>query len=130
MVYEKGFRLQFDSKVWKTTVHLDEAKVRQILRNLVTNAFKHRAQFVDISGSIAEKQLILCVRDDGRGIAPTDHHRIFETYFTTGSSIENAIRSHGLGLAGVMVLLKDMGGSLVLNSDDGKGAEFIVKIPL
>jgi len=38
--------------------------------------------------------------------------------------------SHGLGLAGVMVLLKDMGGKLKLNSDNGKGAEFRVTIPL
>lgn len=129
-VKNSSMRLFFDRKVWKTVVHLDEAKVRQILRNLVTNAFKHRAQFVDISGTIVENQLTLCVRDDGRGIAPADHQRIFETYFTTGTSIENAIRSHGLGLAGVMVLLKDMGGSLVLNSDDGKGAEFIVTIPI
>ncbi len=123
-------RLSFDSKVWEIVVHLDEAKVKQILRNLVSNAFKHRASFVGISGSIVKKQLILKVTDDGRGIPPADHQKIFETYFTTGSSIESAIRSHGLGLAGVMVLLKDMGGALTLNSDDGKGAEFIVTIPL
>lgn len=129
-VQASGARLSFDLKVWKTVVHLDEAKVKQVLRNLVTNAFKHRASFVEISGSIDEKQLILKVTDDGRGIPPADHQRIFETYFTTGSSIESAIRSHGLGLAGVMVLLKDMGGSLALNSDDGKGAEFRVTIPL
>lgn len=128
-VKNSGLRLHFDPRVWKTVLHLDEAKVRQILRNLVTNAFKHRAQYVDIFGSIDEKQLVLNVRDDGRGIPPADHQRIFECYFTTGGCIETAIRSHGLGLAGVMVLLKDMGGSLVLNSDDGKGAEFIVRIP-
>ncbi len=74
--------------------------------------------------------MILKVRDDGRGIPPANHQRIFETYFTTGGSIETAIESHGLGLAGVMVLLKDMGGGLILESDDGKGAEFIVTIPL
>lgn len=129
LVCPNGFRLDFSAKVWETTVHLDEAKVRQILRNLVTNAFKHRARFVDVSGSISEKILMLRVKDDGRGIPPSDHQRIFETYFTTGRSIENAIRSHGLGLAGVMVLLKDMGGDLTLNSDHGKGAEFIVRIP-
>ena len=123
-------RLSFDPIVWKAKVRLDEVKVRQILRNLVINAFKHRASVVDISGSIVEKQLILNVSDDGRGIPRADHQRIFETYFTRGSSIDSAIRSHGLGLAGVMVLLKDMGGSLKLNSDDGKGAEFIVTIPL
>jgi len=129
-VQASGARLSFDPKVWKTMVHLDEAKVRQILRNLATNAFKHQSSFVEISGSIEENQLTLKVKDDGRGISPADHQRIFETYFTTGSSIETAIQSHGLGLAGVMVLLKDMGGTLRLSSDNGKGAEFIVKIPL
>ncbi len=125
-----GVRLRLDKKMWKTVVHLDAAKVKQILRNLVTNAFKHRACLVEIFGSIEEKQMILKVGDDGRGIPTANHQRIFETYFTTGGSIETAIESHGLGLAGVMVLLKDMGGGLILESDDGKGAEFIVTIPL
>ncbi len=125
-----GVRLGFDRKMWKAIVHLDAAKVKQILRNLVTNAFKHRACLVEILGCFEEKQMILKVRDDGRGIPPANHQRIFETYFTTGGSIETAIESHGLGLAGVMVLLKDMGGGLILESDDGKGAEFIVTIPL
>ncbi|MBT6341086.1 MAG: HAMP domain-containing histidine kinase [Desulfobacula sp.] len=129
-IQESGARLSFDAKVWKTMLHLDEAKVRQILRNLVTNAIKHRLSFVEISGKIKGKLLILKVKDDGRGIAPSDHQKIFETYFTTGSSIESAIMSHGLGLAGVMVLLKDMGGTLTLNSDHGKGAEFTVTIPI
>jgi two-component system, OmpR family, sensor kinase len=129
-IQESGARLSFDAKVWKTMLHLDEAKVRQILRNLVTNAIKHRSSFVEISGKIKGKLLILKVKDDGRGIPPADHQKIFETYFTTGSSIESAIMSHGLGLAGVMVLLKDMGGTLTLNSDQGKGAEFTVTIPI
>ncbi|WP_457553205.1 sensor histidine kinase [Desulfobacula sp.] len=130
VVQASGTRLSFDSKVWKTIVHLDEAKVRQILRNIVTNAFKHRCSFVEISGRIEKKQLILKVKDDGQGIPQADQERIFETYFTTGSSIENAIKSHGLGLAGVMVLLKDMGGILTLNSGNGKGTQFKVTIPI
>lgn len=129
-VGSSGLVLCFDKTTWHTMVYLDEAKVRQILRNLVTNAFKHRFNRIEISGHITGGFLIFCVKDDGKGIAPANHQRIFETYFSTGSSIEDAIRSHGLGLAGVMVLLKDMGGDLVLKSDDGKGAEFVVRIPL
>lgn len=64
---------------------------------------------MDIRGVIRENRLTLWVKDDGRGIPRSDHQRIFETYFTTGGSIEDAIQSHGLGLAGVMVLLRDMG---------------------
>ncbi len=126
----ESVRLSFDSKIWMTIVHLDYAKVKQILRNLFTNAFKHKSTFVEIAGKIIENRLILKIKDDGKGIPPEDHKKIFETYFTTGAPIENAIESHGLGLAGVMVLLKDMGGNLVLESDHGQGAEFIVTIPL
>lgn len=125
-----GFRVFFDPDVWDTVVCLDRPKVRQILRNLVSNAYKHRRDLVDISGALEGHRLVLRVSDDGRGIPPSEHRKIFKTYFTTGGSIENAINSHGLGLAGVMILLRDMGGTLTLDSDDGKGAAFTVVIPL
>jgi K+-sensing histidine kinase KdpD len=125
-----GVRLSFDKKIWMTKVHLDYAKVKQILRNLVTNAFKHKSTFVEIAGKIVENKLFLKIKDDGKGIPVANQQKIFETYFTTGSSIENAIESHGLGLAGVMILLKDMGGTLALDSEHDQGAEFIVTIPL
>lgn len=125
-----GFHVDFDSRTWETRVCLDRAKVAQILRNLVNNAYKHKADRVEILGKIDANHLILRVRDDGRGIPPSEHRKIFDTYFTTGGSIESAIKSHGLGLAGVMILLRDMGGSLTLDSDDGQGAEFTVVIPL
>ena len=125
-----GVTLDFGQQTWEACVCLDAAKVRQIIRNLVTNAFKHRADRVDIRGVISENRLTFWVKNDGRGIPRSDQQRIFETYFTTGGSIEDAIQSHGLGLAGVMVLLRDMGGKLVLDSDSGRGAEFKVVIPL
>lgn len=125
-----GVTLEFQKSTWEVCVCLDAAKVRQILRNLVTNAFKHRTARVDIRGMIEDNSLTLWVKDDGRGIPRADHQRIFDTYFTTGGSIEDAIQSHGLGLAGVMVLLRDMGGEMALESDAGHGAEFKVSIPL
>ncbi|WP_022664995.1 sensor histidine kinase [Desulfospira joergensenii] len=129
-VRQVGVKLKFTKATWESVVRQDAAKVRQILRNLATNALKHRVEQIEIQGNLKERRLVLRVRDDGRGIAPSDHQKIFKTYFTTGGSIENAICSHGLGLAGVMVLLKDMGGDMALESDRGKGAEFIVKIPV
>jgi signal transduction histidine kinase len=127
---DAGVSLHFEKKTWEASVCLDAAKVRQILRNLVTNAFKHRTARVNIRGLIENNHLKLWVKDDGRGIPRADQQRIFETYFTTGEAIEDAIQSHGLGLAGVMVLLRDMGGEMVLESETGHGAEFKVSIPL
>ena len=125
-----GFRVDVNGDVWDSAVHLDRPKVRIILRNLVSNAYKHRAEQVDISVSIRSRELVLVVRDDGKGIPASEHRKIFKSYFTTGGSVEDVINSHGLGLAGVMILLKDMGGSLTLDSDTGKGAVFTVVIPL
>lgn len=130
IVADAGVALNFEKQTWEASVCLDAAKVRQILRNLVTNAFKHRTARVDIRGMIRDNDLTLWVKDDGRGIPRADHQRIFETYFTTGGAIEDVIQSHGLGLAGVMVLLRDMGGEMALASETGHGAEFKVSIPL
>ncbi|MCG8683327.1 MAG: HAMP domain-containing histidine kinase [Desulfobacterales bacterium] len=125
-----GFYLAFDNDTWSTEVCLDKAKVRQIVRNLATNALKHRCERVDILGLIEDRSLRIKVRDDGPGIPASEHQKIFNTYFTTGGSLDNAINSHGLGLAGVLVLLRDMGGDLSLDSELGKGAEFTVRIPV
>lgn len=130
IIEPSGFRLAIGPQTWKKTVHLDKAKVKQVLRNLTSNAFKHKSSLVEIAGRISDNCLEMTVKDDGPGIPQKDHQKIFETYFTTGSPIENAIESHGLGLAGVMVLLKDMGGRLVFHSGAGEGCEFTVTIPL
>ena len=127
---QSNVKLDFDSGTWHTVVQLDEAKVRQILRNLVSNAFKYRNKLIEIEGSIEATSLVIKVRDDGEGIPDADQKNIFKTYFTTGGNLDSAIQSHGLGLAGVMILLKDMGGELTLNSLDKNGTEFVVKIPV
>jgi two-component system, OmpR family, sensor kinase len=125
-----GIKILIDRELWDKKVFLDENKVIQILRNLITNALKFRSKIIEICCSVKDNHLVLTVKDDGRGIAEADHKKIFNSYFTCGSSINNVVESHGIGLAGVMVLLKDMGGELILTSCEGKGAEFLVKIPL
>lgn len=133
LLRDKGTLLDFDISTWQAKVCLDLAKVKQVLRNLLSNAFKHRSRFVYISGSLknqGNKQLMFIVRDDGRGIPKADHQKIFKTYFSNGGSVDETVQSHGLGLAGVLVLLRDMGGELDLNSKDGDGAVFTVTIPL
>ena len=129
-VKSNGVGIIIEKKLWDEKLYLDENKIIQILRNLMTNALKFRATTIDIFSEIKEDHLILVVKDDGRGVAEADHKRIFNSYCSCGTSINTIVESHGIGLAGVMVLLKDMGGELVLTSEEGKGAEFLVKIPL
>jgi two-component system OmpR family sensor kinase len=70
------------------------------------------------------------VGDDGDGIPSGYHDKIFECYFQMDMQSDYCVRGHGVGLAGVMLLVEDMGGRLFLESDVGKGATFSVKVPL
>ncbi len=130
LLKEKGILILVDEELWSQQIHLDELKVKQILRNLLNNAMKYRRSLVEIEFIHEGRFLHISVKDDGKGIGAMYHKKIFESYFQVGGIDDYGIRSHGLGLAGVMVLIEDMGGELSLESDEGKGTKFIAKIPL
>lgn len=130
---EKGILLFVDNSLWTQEVCLDTVKTKQIFRNLLTNALKYRKSSVKVTLEEDKGFLSFSVEDDGKGIPPVFHKKIFENYFQVEDGDDaNAlvVRGHGLGLASVMVLLEDMNGELFLESDEGKGARFLVKMPL
>ena len=127
---ENRIQLSVDEELWLQEVYLDECKTRQILRNLLNNALKYRRKQVEVSIEKGGGCLLIRVGDDGEGIPASYHEKIFECYFQMDMDKHSCVRGHGLGLAGVMVLVEDMGGQLFLNSDVGKGTVFSVKLPL
>jgi len=127
---EKGLMLFMEEALWCQEVCLDEAKIRQILRNLLINALKYRKSRVELEVDKKDVYLVFSVKDDGEGIPAIYHKKIFESYFQMDVTDSYTVRGHGLGLAGVMILVEDMGGELFLESDEGKGAKFLVKLPL
>ena len=126
----KGIFLTVDESLWRKKLCMDESKMRQIIRNLLSNALKYRKKRVEIKIGKEEESLLMVVADDGEGIPSGYHEKIFECYFQMDGQGEYCVRGHGVGLAGVMVLVEDMGGRLYLESDVGKGATFSVKIPM
>lgn len=127
---ENGLFLIINDGLWTQEVCLDGTKIKQILRNLVNNALKHRKSFVEIKVDKKENHLFLSVKDDGEGIPSVFHKKIFESYFQLEAKNGTPIRGSGLGLAGVMILVEDMGGKLFLESEKGEGAEFSLELPL
>jgi signal transduction histidine kinase len=130
---EKRIALFIDKSLWVQEVWLDELKTKQIFRNLLTNALKYRKSSMTVKLEEDNGFLSFTVEDDGKGIPPVFHKKIFESYFQVddGEDINaHGVRGHGLGLASVMVLLEDMNGELFLESDEGKGARFLVKVPV
>lgn len=128
-VASKGVHLDVSEVFWAKEVYLDESKSKQILRNLLINALKYRKDRVDLKLYEEERFLCISVKDDGEGIPSNYHEKIFQCYFQMDARTNQCVRGHGLGLAGVMVLLEDMGGSLALVSETGKGATFLVRMP-
>lgn len=126
----KGIILDIDERLWCKEVVLDERKMSQILRNLLSNALKYRKDKVQICISLEDGSLTVSVIDDGQGIPAPFHENIFRCYFQMDDQKEHCVRGHGLGLAGVMVLVEDMGGELFLESDVGRGAKFSVTVPV
>jgi len=127
---EKGVILSIDEALWEQQICQDETKIKQILRNLLNNALKYRKSRVELGIDCREDLVIFSVKDDGAGIPTAYHKKIFDCYFQLDASSTCSVRGHGLGLAGVMVLVEDLGGEMLLDSDEGQGAKFLVKIPL
>ena len=126
---KRGVSLFVDKEFWGEEVCMDEAKVKQILRNLLNNALKYRKNRIELKVERTPSYVVLSVKDDGEGIPAAYHKKIFECYFQLDPEDTCSVRGHGLGLAGVMVLVEDLGGKLFLDSDSGLGTRFLVKIP-
>jgi signal transduction histidine kinase len=110
----------------------DEAKVAQILRNLISNALKFTEQGeVRVSASLdADKgRLHLSVRDTGIGIAPQDHDRIFDEFAQVDTKIQKRVKGTGLGLPLSRSLAELLGGELTIESVLGQGSVFTLSIP-
>ncbi len=126
---EKTICLDIEDTLWTQKLVLDEDKVRQILRNLLNNALKFRRERVELKVEKNANQLLIALTDDGEGIPAPFHQKIFDCYFQLDMQGEQCVRGHGLGLAGVMVLVEDMGGVMSLRSDAERGTTFLVRLP-
>jgi two-component system, OmpR family, sensor kinase len=130
ILLEKGINLIMHEDLWSQYLNLDLPKLKQILRNLLTNALKYRKKNIDLELILSNNKIQINISDDGEGIKKMYHEKIFECYFQLDDEREHCIRGHGLGLAGVLILVEDMGGEIRLESDEGLGAKFLVSIPL
>lgn len=107
----------------------DRGKLQQIFLNLVNNAFQamNNGGHLTISAHRTdEEKLKFTVGDDGCGIPESDRKRIFEPFFSTKKSCGGT----GLGLSITYGLVQELGGSMSVESEVGKGTEFTITLPL
>jgi signal transduction histidine kinase/ligand-binding sensor domain-containing protein len=104
--------------------------IQRMIENLVDNAVNHTAQggMIAVKLALSDGQIILEVRDTGRGIKPADLGRIFERYERGDTS--DRIAGTGLGLAIVKRIVELHSGSIAVDSQLGVGTYFTVRLPV
>jgi len=123
-----GIFIEVTGKYSRSSFSHDPGKVRQILRNLLSNALKHRRKRVDVSIG-GDENLLVSVEDDGPGIPRRDQESIFKRFIRLKDKEHPDLPGLGLGLAGVKALVEAMGGNISFASGKGAGTRFSVDIP-
>ena len=124
------YTYQFDAKL-PEFIHCDRTKLNQILMNLVSNAIKFTpaGKRVTLQAIKEESWLLLQVIDEGIGISQDHQSAIFEVFEQVDGSTTRAYGGTGLGLAITQKMVALLGGSIELESEEGKGSTFSVRLP-
>ena len=130
-----GLTLVFETPEKAAWVTGDATRLTQILNNLLDNAVKFadggRKVAVRVLADEEHRQAILSVRDDGIGIEAELLSRLFTPFAQADRSLDRSRGGLGLGLALVKGLAELHGGSVAaLSEGAGRGAEFLVRLPL
>ncbi len=136
MVEEKKLRFIVNEKIINNYVFCDKLRLNQVLINLLGNAVKFTPEGGTITLDIKQEMgapegygiYFFKVRDTGIGIARDFHERIFEAFERENITEKSGIQGSGLGLAITKNIVELMGGRISLESEVGKGTEFIIKV--
>jgi two-component system, NtrC family, sensor kinase len=124
-----GLTLDVRTEPTLPRVHGQPDQLQQVILNLLTNAIDAtpaggRVELTTRARPM-DGEVEIAVADTGPGIAPADHKRIFEPFFST----KEAGRGTGLGLFITAEIVREHKGRIALDSDDGRGSTFRVIFP-
>jgi len=115
----------------------DEARLRQVIGNLLNNALTHTPRDTPVRVKVSSGMLdhatpavVLDVEDDGPGMSADQAQRVFERFYRADQARNRASGGTGLGLAIVSGLVEAHGGTVSVRTAPGAGADFQVRLPL
>ncbi|WP_326545101.1 HAMP domain-containing sensor histidine kinase [Mycolicibacterium sp. ND9-15] len=109
----------------------DEARLRQVLGNLMANALQHTPESAGVTVRVGTsgEQAVLEVCDEGPGMNPEDAQRVFERFYRADTSRARTSGGTGLGLSIVDSLVYAHGGTVGVTTASGQGCTFTVSLP-
>ncbi|MFZ1515250.1 MAG: ATP-binding protein [Saprospiraceae bacterium] len=127
---EKGIAISANICSQDLYVNADSVWLERTLSNLISNAikFNHKGGSVSISLSAVEEQVQIVVADTGKGIPAEQRDKVFEPFFRLERDV-NLSHGVGIGLSMAKKIVEKMGGTIVLDSELGKGTRICVSFP-
>ena len=133
----QGKTLVFQSETDSFTMDYDPEKIKRVLDNLLSNAIKFTNEngVVKVGASPQPKEgagegLVIKVSDNGRGILPADLPYIFDRFYQADSSSTRQGEGTGIGLAMAKEMVGLMKGEIRVESEQGKGTVFEIRLPV
>jgi signal transduction histidine kinase len=131
-IEHRKINLIFDTEVEEKIIACDPDKIERIILNLLSNAVKFTPVNGTIGVNIYDKgsSIIISVKDSGIGIPSGMRESIFERFVQVDRTTTRTREGSGIGLSIVKSLVELHNGAIRLVSDEGKGSEFIIEIPV
>jgi len=131
---EKGLSLKLEAEDGLPLVTADPARVRQVIGNLIDNAFKFTPSAGTVKISLARHAAApglaeISVTDTGQGMEKADLDRIFDRLYQTSNISRKGMKGLGLGLHICKMLVERQGGRIWVESEKGKGSAFRFTLP-
>ena len=127
----KNISCLFDTDIEEKVIACDPDMIERILLNLISNALKFTEEngYIYISICTDSDNVIISVRDTGIGIPKENFDDIFERFSQVNNSLNRSHEGSGIGLSLVKSLVEAHNGTITVESELGKGTEFIIKLP-
>jgi PAS domain S-box-containing protein len=129
------FKLLVDENI-PSVLFGDSARIRQILSNLLSNAFKYTAEgvvelsiYVESESKDSEATIVFRVSDTGQGMTTEQINALFDEYSRFNPQANREIEGTGLGMNITQHLIQIMKGEISVESEPGKGSIFTVRLP-
>lgn len=128
-------RVRLESRLPSLVGAFDGPRLQRVLTNLLSNALKYSPDGEEVRITVSREThpdgdvAVLTVRDQGMGIPAADVPRIFEPFYRA-QNVAHRISGIGLGLAGSRQIVEQHGGTIQVESREGHGSTFTVRLPL
>ncbi len=131
-VEERGGKIALDLPSNSPHVMVNRMHFQNALLNILDNAIKYAnsTPLIDVVLNASPIEAEIRLSDQGIGISREDRKRIFDKFFRVHTGNVHTVKGYGLGLSYTKSVIDQLGGTISVQSEEGQGSTFIIKIPI